>query len=192
MVSIDHGSEGSSFEGNGVERHGFVMTKISTLGLIRLQTAYRTPGAVDALVARLDRQLPRPGQCTVNESQRLFCSVPGEWIVGVPKGEERHYLESMQQRLDGLVALTTVITDSRVVFEMEGDHAFDILSRGSTFDFHSSNFGTGACINTRLAGLPVMLAKADDQAATTVFIDRSSEHYFRAWIVAVSAEFADV
>ena len=113
---------------------------------------------------------------------------PGEWIVAVHAGTERDAISNLQAKLDGLFAVVSLMTDSRVVLDLTGSTALDILARGSTVDFHPVNFGAGRCINTRLAGVPVMLACSAGGESVLLFADRSVGPYLLEWLEAASAE----
>ena len=174
--------------GAQVARDQFNVKEHTGLGLIRLQTFHRKSGAVAELCQSLGVELPGPGETAADQNRQLFWSAPGEWIVAVHAGTERDAISNLQAKLDGLFAVVSLMTDSRVVLDLTGSTALDILARGSTVDFHPASFGAGRCINTRLAGVSVMLACSAGGESVLLFADRSVGPYLLEWLEAASAE----
>ncbi|MEQ8264113.1 sarcosine oxidase subunit gamma family protein [Pseudohaliea sp.] len=172
----------------GLKRDRFQVAENTCLGLIRLQTFHRKAGAVENLAGRLDIRLPGPGETLSEQDRQWFWSAPGEWVIAVPAGSERDALHSFQVRLDGLLAVLSVMTDSRIILNLTGESARDILSRGSTVDFHPWAFGAGQCVNTLFAGVSVMLACPGADDVILLFVDRSVAQYLINWLEAASVD----
>lgn len=160
----------------------------SRLGLIRLQTFHRNPGAVDNLASRLGVELPGPGGLRGDRERRWFWSAPGEWVIAVQAGTEEAVLAGLRAQLDGLFAVLSIMSDSRVVLDIAGASAREVLARGSTVDFHPASFGAGSCVLTRFAGVPAMLACPEGGEEVLLFADRSLARYLLDWFEAASAE----
>ena len=174
--------------GEELVRSQFSVKEHTGLGLIRLQTFHRKPGAVDDLSHLLGVELPGPGETLADQNRQWFWSAPGEWIVAVYTGTEREVISALQEKLDGLFVVLSLISDSRVTLNVTGSAARDVLARGSTVDFHPASFGAGRCINTRLAGVPVMLACSVGGESFLLFADRSVGHYLLEWFEAASGD----
>ncbi len=168
-----------------VQVEGFSAVENTGFGLLRLQTFHRESGSRDPLAERLGFALPGPGETVEESGIRVFWSAPGEWILAVAAGSEHEEMRKLEGRLDGLF---TVISDSRVVIELDGPRARDVLARGSTVDFHRSTFTAGRCIHTRFAGIPAMIAQPEDREAFLLFADRSLAAYLWDWFGAASVE----
>ncbi len=171
-----------------LEREQFRVTENSALGLIRLQTFHRKPGAVDHLAARLGAPLPGPGTTRAGQDRQWFWSAPGEWVIAVRAGTEDVVLAELRAQLDGLFAVLSVMTDSRIVLDVGGASAREVLARGSTVDFHPSRFGAGSCVLTRFAGVPAMLACPYGGDVILLFADRSQARYLLEWFEAASVD----
>ena len=174
--------------GAQVARDQFNVKEHTGLGLIRLQTFHRKSGAVANLSRSLGVELPGPGETAADQHRQWFWLAPGEWIVAVHAGTERDVISNLQAKLDGLFVVVSLITDSRVVLDLAGSATRDVLARGSTVDFHPASLGAGRCINTRLAGVPVMLACSSGGESFLLFADRPVGPYLLAWFEAASAE----
>lgn len=176
----------SVLAGAQLEQPLFSVRENTDVGLIRLQTFHRKSGAVEGLSQRLGMLLPGPGEVTAEQGMRLFWSAPGEWIIAVPMGSEQEVVGSLREKLHGLVVVLSVISDSRVMLDITGSAAREVLACGSTVDFHPTQFGVGHCISTRLAGVPVMLACCQSDEMFLLFADRSVAHYLLEWFGASS------
>lgn len=175
----------TALNGPALEREHIRVAENTDWGLLRLQIFHRTPGAVDSLAKRLDIRLPAAGETVVENGMRWFWSAPGEWVIAVPADTERDTARALREKLDGLFAVPSVITDSRVVLEISGESARNLLARGSTVDFHPASFGVGQCLSTRFAGVPVMIAQLE-AGIFLLFADRPVAAYLRDWFEAAS------
>ena len=169
-------------------RDEFSVREIADSGLIRLQTFHRGVGSVENVAEALGMSLPGPGEVLASDAITVYWSSPGEWIIRVPIGSEQEQLVSLQSRFEGLFAVVTLMTDSRVTLELSGVMARDVLARGSSVDFHPSVFGNNRCLSTRLAGVPIMLAHSAQHDTYLLFACRSTAHYLLDWFLASSED----
>jgi len=183
---MDNLAKQTALAGAELARQTFNVKEHTRLGLIRLQTFHRKPGAVENLADRLGLDLPGPGETLADQNRQWFWSAPGEWIIAVYTGNERGVITALQEKLDGLFVVFSLMSDSRVVLDVGGASARAILARGSTVDFHPSSFCAGRCLNTRLASVPVMLACQAAGESFLLFADRSVGHYLLEWFSAAS------
>lgn len=95
---------------------------------------------------------------------------PDEWLV--LGGRERDFTAA---------AAAVDVSANRVVLELAGHDAADVLARGCSLDLHRSAFGPGRCAQTLLAGTEVVLARlADDRFR--LLVRPSFAPYVRAWL----------
>jgi len=177
----------TALQGKGFSRARFSVREINNCGLIRLQTFHRKAGQVDNLSMQLGLALPGPGAMLADGEQQLFWSAPGEWVIAVPRGSERAALMELQSKLDGLLAVQSVMTDSRVVLQLGGQQLRAVLARGSSADVHPTSFAEGRCLTTRFAGVPVMLVALPGEECL-LFADRSVAAYLLDWFEAASRD----
>jgi sarcosine oxidase subunit gamma len=140
---------------------------------------------VESLSQRLGIALPAAGETVAEHGTQWFWSAPGEWVIAVPAGAESDTARALQEKLDGLFVVLSVMTDSRVVLDVSGEGARNVLARGSTVDFDPASFSIGQCLSTRFAGVPVMIARSE-AGVFLVFADRSVAAYLLDWFGAAS------
>lgn len=174
-------------QGRGLSQAQFSVRENSDYGLIRLQTFHRKAGQVENLSLQLGLALPGPGAMLAGGELQIFWSAPGEWVIAVPRGDERAALMELQAKLDGMLAVLSVMTDSRVALQLGGQQLRTILARGSSADFHPASFAEGRCLTTRFAGVPVMLVALPGEECM-LCADRSVAAYLLDWFSAASRD----
>ena len=95
---------------------------------------------------------------------------PDEWLV--LGGREQEYPQA---------AAIADVSANRVVFELSGEDAADVLAQGCSLDLHPSAFASGSCAQTLLARAQVILVRPDE-ARFLVLVRPSFAPYLRAWL----------
>jgi sarcosine oxidase subunit gamma len=95
---------------------------------------------------------------------------PDEWLV--LGGREKDYPQA---------AAAVDVSANRVVFELGGQDAADVLAQGCSLDLHPSAFASGACAQTLLARAQVILVRPDEERFL-VLVRPSFAPYLRAWL----------
>jgi sarcosine oxidase subunit gamma len=114
---------------------------------------------------------------------------PDEWLV-IAEDEAPEALTSrLCSALGGLHAAVTDVSDARVVFRVSGPAARDLLAKGCSLDLHDRVFGPGACAQTLLARIPVLLHRTGPGDDLDVYVPRSFAEHLRGWLADASLEF---
>jgi sarcosine oxidase subunit gamma len=137
--------------------------------------------------------LPWPSQpnTVASHGATVLWLAPGEWaIAGLSVAEAA----ARAARACG-PALHDVadVSDGRVQFDVSGALARDLLSKGCSLDLHPRAFGPGACAQSLLAQVPVLITVVSAASAPTTYrlwADASLAHYLRAWFVDAALEFS--
>jgi sarcosine oxidase subunit gamma len=107
---------------------------------------------------------------------------PDEWlVVGEPSSRERALaaLESAVGREDGAVV---DVSSSRVLLEIQGSDARDLLASGCALDLHPRAFGPGRCVQTLFGKAPVLICQMDHQPRFRLFVRPSLLAYVLSWL----------
>jgi sarcosine oxidase subunit gamma len=81
---------------------------------------------------------------------------------------------------------------SRTCLRVSGNSLRDVLSKGSTYDFHPNVFKAGACIQTGMAHVGVTLHCLSNKAGSEevdIYILRSFALHFFEWLQEASGEY---
>ena len=95
---------------------------------------------------------------------------PDEWLV--LGGTEEDYPRA---------AAVVDVSANRIVFELVGPDAADVLAQGCSLDLHPSGFTSGSCAQTLLALAQVILVRPDERRFL-VLVRPSFAPYLRAWL----------
>ncbi len=97
---------------------------------------------------------------------------PDEWLI-VAEGEAPDLLPRLERAVAGHRASVNDLSSSRVIIEIGGSAARDLLAAGCGLDLHPRVFGPGQCAQTLLARVPVILDQLDAAPQCRVFVRRS-------------------
>jgi sarcosine oxidase subunit gamma len=111
-----------------------------------------------------------PNTTAVVDGRTVLWLGPDEWLV----------LGGSEADFAGMLAAVDV-SANRVALEVDGPAATDVLAQGCALDLHESAFATGACAQTLLARVEVILHRTTPEAFT-ILVRPSFAPYLRAWL----------
>jgi len=74
------------------------------------------------------------------------------------------------------------VSANRVVFELRGDEARDVLARGCPLDLHPRVFGAGQCAQTLLARAAVIVWQTDAVPTFRILVRASFADHVARWL----------
>lgn len=110
------------------------------------------------------------------------------WIV---ESDARDVAPDLKDALGDDAAVVT-LGHSRTCLRVSGASVRDVMSKGSTYDFHHSVFKPGDCIQTGMAHVGVSLHCTGDKngaADVDIYVLRSFALHFFEWLQEASAEY---
>jgi len=126
--------------------------------------------SIEAQVSvRGEPQVGFPTQPNATSGDVLWLG-PDDWLV--LGGREGDFPEA---------AAAVDVSANRVVLELSGRDAADVLARGCSLDLHPSVFSPGRCAQTLLARAQVILVR-DDLETFRILVRPSFAGYLRAWL----------
>ncbi len=112
---------------------------------------------------------------------------PDEWMVTAP-AEHGARAEQLQAALSGQHHSGVDVSQGRVVLELEGTAARDVLAQGLSLDLRPRIFGPDRCAQTALARVPVVLQQIDAAPRFRIFVRASFAPYVAEWLRSTIAE----
>lgn len=113
---------------------------------------------------------------------------PDEWLVTAPAGLEAGLAERLDAALAGLHHSVVDVSQGRIVLELEGGEAREVLAQGMSLDLRPRVFGPGRCAQTGLARVPVILQQIDAVPRFRIFVRTSFAPYVAEWLRSTIAE----
>ena len=109
---------------------------------------------------------------------------PDEWLVVGPAGRETELEGSLRVALTAAGGSVVDVSANRTTIELRGDDARAILESGCTLDLDPRAFGPGACAQTLVARVPVILWQTVAQPEPTcrLLVRPSFAAYVAAWL----------
>jgi len=127
--------------------------------------------------------------CSTSTKEQITCIWlgPNEWILvsndTINKESNDYELEKLLFKdisKTNLGAVTNV-SDHYTIFNLTGSNVFEILSKGSPFDFNSENFGDNKAVQTILNHVDVTIHRKTKENVD-LYVRRSFSDHLWSWI----------
>lgn len=123
-----------------------------------------------------------PNRVTATGSLRVLWLGPDEWLA-IADGDAPDLLPRLERAVAGRRAAVTDLSSSRIIIEIAGVGARDLLAAGCGLDLHPRVFGPGRCAQTLLARVPVILDQLNDAPHYRVLVRRSFARWLVDWMM---------
>jgi heterotetrameric sarcosine oxidase gamma subunit len=159
---------------------GFTMRELPCMALLRLQAlrprGVTAPAADPAL-------LPVQPNTAIGSDPCVLWKSPDDWLAYSTHLET----DELALRFDGLGGgVRLVVTDvsaANTVLELAGAHLLEILARDCTLDLEGDRVPSGACAQTVVAQVPLLLHRPSGRDTWWAFVDRSLAGHLWDWLV---------
>jgi sarcosine oxidase subunit gamma len=132
---------------------------------------------VDPAATRIGELLGTPLPVVPNTgSEAVLWLGPDQWLVFGASEEQ------LRAALGDTAGSVVDVSANRVVFELSGPGARDVLEQGCGIDLHPRAFGPGRCAQTMLARANVVLHQVDVAPTYRILVRPSFAGYLRSWL----------
>ena len=128
-----------------------------------------------------------PGSFTSSRENRLYWLGPTEWLAVVAVDTESKVEAQLRQILTGHFSVVDV-SGGQTLISLSGDRVGMLFQKSSGYDFQSSNFTRGRCVQTTFAKASGLVGKNAANSYDLV-IRRSFSDYLFKWIVDAASEY---
>jgi len=134
----------------------------------------------------LDLELPlEPNRISEGKGCKALWLGPDEWLV---IGSDEGLASDLSSPPDGLHSAVTDVSANRVILELSGPHARDVLSKSCELDFHPRVFGTGMVVQTLLAKSQAIIEQVGGDRYH-LYVRNSFARYVAEWLSDALLEF---
>ena len=141
-------------------------------------------GAVERMAKYLSLPaLPAPNRFVATPAGDCFWLGPEEWLVVGPPSSRAEALEALERAVGSDDGGVVDLSASRVLFELQGPKARDVLASCCALDLHPRVFGPGQCAQTLVAKAQVLLSQVDEAPTYQLFVRPSLASYIVSWVV---------
>ena len=138
---------------------------------------------------KLNISLPTSPNTTANNEKitALWLSKK-EWLIVNPSIDTEE-VRSLQNHISDIHALALDVSDRWTAINVSGKKAIDVLSKGTTIDLGNSVFGSGACAQTTLWTVNVIIYQIDEKPTFDIFVDSTLAKFLWQWLDHSSKEY---
>ena len=108
---------------------------------------------------------------------------PDEWLIIAAEGEGPTLCADLMTALTGRHISVIDVSANRIIVELSGLGARDIIAKGCTLDLHPRTFTTGQCAQTLLAHVPIILEQTEATPTYKVYVRPSVSRYLADWFL---------
>ena len=151
----------------------------------RSQISVRARGGAVARVAACLSipALPGANRFVAAPASDCFWLGPEEWLVVGSPSSRAETLEALERAVGPEEGAAVDLSASRVLFELKGPKAQDVLASCCALDLHPRIFGPGQCAQTLVAKAPVLVSQVDEAPTYRLFVRPSLASYVVSWLV---------
>ena len=138
---------------------------------------------------KLNISLPTSPNTTANNEKitALWLSKK-EWLIVNPSIDTEE-VRSLQNHISDIHALALDVSDRWTTINVSGKKAIDVLSKGTTIDLDNAVFGSGACAQTTLWTVNVIIYQIDEKPTFDIFVDSTMARFLWQWLEHSSKEY---
>lgn len=165
------------------ERRNLSITQVAAFD----DTADKTRATIEKIVGVAPPQNAVSG--VVKGKTHILWNGPNRWWI--VESDARDVAPALKKALGDDAAVVT-LGHSRTCLRVSGTSLRDVMSKGSTYDYHPSAFKPGDCIQTGMAHVGVSLHCLGDKngaAEVDIYILRSFALHFFEWLQESAGEY---
>jgi sarcosine oxidase subunit gamma len=140
------------------------------------------PAFVETVTRVLGQPLPLRANTLTRGNGLVFWTGPDERQIVTGAGQATGLIAQLREALAGQHASVTDVSGGHLMLALSGAGARDILSSGSTLDFHPRAFAVDDCAQTNLAKAAVLIALVGDEPSFRIVVRRSFAEYLLRWM----------
>ena len=155
---------------------------------VNLRADPKDAGLMQRLAEALGFALPVvPNTVASRDDGRALWLGPDEWLVVGPDGQQQALEQTLRNGLDGAFGSILDVSANRTLLQIRGSKAHEALAHGVPIDLDPRSFGPGACAQTLLGKVQVIIERRDG-IAFYVYARTSFATYVADWLLDAAAE----
>jgi len=138
----------------------------------------------------LGAELPiAPNTAIEAQGNVVYWLGPNEWLVVTPHESAAVVEAALRTALTGMRFALTDVSGGQTVVILRGRAVRDVLAKGCPLDLDPRVFRVGACAQSHLDKVPILLRPLDPGHAFEIVVRRSFADYFWLWLEDAAAEY---
>jgi sarcosine oxidase subunit gamma len=176
--------------GEAVPDAGVFATGRALLGHLNLRGDPRDARFAAGAHEALDVDLPlTPNTVSEAKGNVVYWLGPDEWLVVTPRECAAAVDAALRAALSGARFALTDVSGGQTVVVLRGNAVRDLLAKGCPLDLDPRIFRIGACAQSHLGKVPVLIRPLDPGPAFEIVVRRSFADHFRLWLEDAAVEY---
>jgi heterotetrameric sarcosine oxidase gamma subunit len=130
-----------------------------------------------------------PNTAIAGDDRALLWLAPGQWLLVCDEERSAFSEAELQAAFNGTAGTVVDVSHAYAGLAISGERARDVLAKGISVDLDATAFATGACAQTLLTDMNVVLYAREAQALD-LYVGRSYAVSLWEWLRASAAEFS--
>jgi sarcosine oxidase subunit gamma len=126
---------------------------------------------------------PAPNRIGAARGAECLWLGPEEWLVVGAAAERAALRQALERAVGPDDGAVVDLSSARVILELSGPSARDVLASCCALDLHPRAFGPGRCAQTLVGKAPVLLAFADERPTYRLYVRPSFAGYVVGWLL---------
>ncbi len=165
------------------ERRKLAMVQVAAIGG-EIEATRR--GITTAVGLTPDAQ---PNRAVASERTSVLWVGPGRWLVVEPERADANLEALLRSALPASQTALIDLSSSRTVLRIAGPSARDLLAKGCAIDLHPEAFSAGACAQSLLGHVAMLVHAVDDAPTLDIYVARSFGLTVWEWLTELAAEY---
>jgi methylglutamate dehydrogenase subunit D len=151
----------------------------SGIALMHITARHAVPAALQQVTASFDMNIPMQANTVIpgDKESRIFWFGPGSWLV--------RYANTDKPAINDPDCAITDISDSRLIYKIEGEKSCELLSMGCPLDFRSNEIAPERCAHTIYNHFHIFLYRLAE-SSFEVYVERSYAHDFSRELISAA------
>jgi heterotetrameric sarcosine oxidase gamma subunit len=125
---------------------------------------------------------PHSPNTTIGIDPAMLWKAPDDWMIYSQALAAERLCDFVQDRAAGSPLIVTDVSSASISLELRGARAIDVLMRDCTLDLEGNAIAAGACAQTELAQVGVLIHRPADRDAWRLFVERSVALHVWDWL----------
>jgi sarcosine oxidase subunit gamma len=175
--------------GANVQQLAVMLAERRPATLLRLFAAVDDSDFASVVHSMTALQPPRAPNTTIaSDGRALLWLAPGQWLLVCDEERSAISEAQLQTAFNGTAGTVVDVSHAYAALAISGERARDVLAKGIPVDLDATAFATGACAQTSLTDINVLLYAREAQALE-LYVGRSYAVSLWEWLRASAAEF---
>jgi sarcosine oxidase subunit gamma len=165
------------------------LQRLTGVGYINFRGDANDHDFLDAATKITGLALPMEPNTVVSGERDIYWLGPAEWLLVGEQADTSQLMIALADEHERQHVAVNDLSGGLLTYQLRGENARQLLSKGCALDLHPDVFGHGACAQTGLAKASVILRALEGDSGYDVLVRRSFSDYLWQWLLRAGDEY---